>query len=136
MVERVFKSLGMEVRTNVLVGGLELDLVAIEGSDRRPLVYVVEAKSRPKWKLLEQLLSRVELSDYVYAALPLRHYSYLLEVPEPAGSLAVDPENQVVYEIRRPAYVGNGWKLLKLLGSRPPRDNRWDRAEPGRTDLG
>ncbi len=114
----------MEVRTNVFVGGLELDLVALEDSGVRPRVYVVEAKSRPKLKLLQQLLSRVELSDYVYAALPLRHYPYLLEVPEPLGSLAVDPDNQAVYEVRRPAYIGNGWRLLGLLGSRPLRDSR------------
>lgn len=120
-IERILKNLGMEVYTNVLIDRLELDLVAIENAGGRPLIYIVEVKSRPKYKLLNQVLSRVGLSDYVYAALPVKHYFYLLEVPEPAGSLAVDADNQVIYEIKRPTYVGNGWRLLEVLRSRPLR---------------
>ncbi|MEM2007255.1 MAG: hypothetical protein QW154_06430 [Sulfolobales archaeon] len=111
----------MAVYTNVLVGKLELDLVALENNSDRPLIYVIEVKSRPKHKLLHQLLNRVGLSDYVYAALPVKHYSYLLEIPEPAGSLAVDANYQIIYEIKKPIYIGNGWKLLEILRSRPLR---------------
>ncbi|MEM4775448.1 MAG: hypothetical protein QXU65_03190 [Sulfolobales archaeon] len=118
----------MDVYSNVVVGELEIDLVALEDGGSRPLIYVVEVKSRPKQKLLHQLLKRVSLSDYVYAALPVRHYSYLLEVPEPLGSLAVDANHQVVYEIKKPTYIGNGWRLLEIMRSRPPRT---DLREPG-----
>lgn len=124
IIKKVFETLGMEVYTNVLAEKLELDLVIIENTSRRPLIYVIEAKSRPKHKLLYQLLDRVGLSDYVYAALPIKHYLYLLGIPEPVGSLAVDTDNQVVYEVKKPIYVGNGWKLLEKLRSRPPRDNQ------------
>ena len=119
----------MEVYTNVLVGGVELDLVAVESLPGRPVVYVVEVKSRPKSKLLNQVLNRLEVSDYVYAALPVRHYFYLLWVPEPVGSLAVDLENMVVYEIKKPKYVGNGGRLLEELRSRPLRGVRAVRTD-------
>ncbi|MEM0066233.1 MAG: hypothetical protein QW459_02745 [Sulfolobales archaeon] len=111
----------MDVYSNVIVGELEIDLVAFEDSRSRPLIYVIEVKSRPKQKLFHQLLKRVGLSDYVYAALPVKHYSYLLEIPEPVGSLAVDANRQIVYEIKKPTYVGNGWRLLEMLRSRPLR---------------
>lgn len=114
----------MEIHSNVLVENLELDLIAVENASSRPLIYVIEVKSRPKHKLLYQLLSRVGISDYIYAALPIRHYSYLFEIPEPAGSLAVDIDNEVVYEIKRPTYIGNGWKLLEALRSRPLQCNQ------------
>lgn len=120
--------MGMETYSNVLVEDLELDLIAIEGTGSRPLIYVVEAKSRPKRKLICQLLNRVRFSDYVYAALPVRHYSYLLGVPEPAGSIAVDVDNGIVYELKKPTYVGNGWRLLEALRSRPLRYNQRSQA--------
>ncbi len=102
-----------------MVDGVELDLVALDHQGGRILVYVVEVKSRPKRKLLEQVLTRVHMSDYVYVALPARYYPFLLEVPPPAGSLAVELSSQAVYEIRKASYVGNGRRLLEKLRSRP-----------------
>ncbi|MCS7099614.1 MAG: hypothetical protein RMH84_02600 [Sulfolobales archaeon] len=118
------KNVGMRVYTNVFVDKLEVDLVAIEPAGRKPLVYVVEVKTRPKQKLLHQLLSRVSLADYVYAALPIRHYPYLLEIPRPAGSIGIDVDGHSIYEIKKPVYLGNGWKLLELVGSRPPQSGQ------------
>jgi hypothetical protein len=109
----------MEVYTNILVDGVELDLVALDRQGGRTLVYVVEVKSRPKRKLLEQVLGRVGMSDYVYVALPARYYPFLLEVPPPIGSLAVELGSRAVYEIRRASYLGNGRRLLEKLRSRP-----------------
>lgn len=119
VVRRVFEEVGMEVYTNILVDGVELDLVALDRQGSRTVVYVVEVKSRPKRKLLEQVLSRVSISDYVYVALPARYYPFLLEVPPPVGSLAVELDSQIVYEIRKASYLGNGRRLLEKLRSRP-----------------
>lgn len=112
----------MEVYSNLFIDGTELDLVAIERVGTRPMVHVVEVKSRPKSKLIHQILSRIKLSDYVYAALPAKYYLYLNQLPEVAGLLVVDVERRAVYEIRKAKYVGNGWRLLELLGTRPLRE--------------
>jgi hypothetical protein len=124
LLKGVLGQLGMEVYSNVLIDGVELDVVAIERARTRPIVHVVEVKSRPKSKLLYQILSRTRLSDYVYAALPARHYLYLKELPEVAGFLVVDIERQTIYEVKKAKYVGNGWRLLELLGVSPSTGNR------------
>lgn len=129
LVGRLFRNLGMEVYTNLVIGGLELDLVAVEDLGDRSAVYVVEVKSKPKSRLLDQVLSRIRISDYVYAALPARHYLYLFEIPEPIGSLVIDLENMAIYEIRKPRYLGNGRRILESLRSRP-----LQRSQTPRTD--
>lgn len=121
LLKEVLGQLGMEVYTNVFIGNIELDIVAIERASTRPIVHVVEVKTRPKSKLIYQILDRVKLSDYIYAALPAKHYPYLNQLPEVAGLLIVDAERQAIYEIRKARYIGNGWRLLELLGSRPLR---------------
>lgn len=107
---------GFRVLKHVVVGGVELDLVALEESVQGVDVYVVEVKRRPRNRIVKQLEKRFLLADYLYVAVPLDLYTWALKRVDPrVGVLVLVRGEPRVLRMGR--YIGNGWRLLKALRS-------------------
>ena len=116
-VVSLLRSVGFIVMRNVEVGGVEVDVLAIELVPPRPMIYVVEAKRRPKRKLIKQLERRSRFADYVYAAVPLYMYAWAVSRIDPLYGIMVFHRGEVRV-LRMARYIGNGVNLLReLLGN-------------------
>jgi len=118
-VSRLLALAGFEVSTHVRLDGTEIDVVAIERAEPRPLVTIVEVKRRPKVKLLKQLRSRLAIADYLYAAMPYVYYAWALERIDPRVGLLLffNPERVEVF--RKARFLGNGARYLELAAEPP-----------------
>jgi len=116
-VASLLRSVGFVVMRNIEVGGVEVDVLAIEIVPPRPLVYVIEAKRRPKRKLIKQLERRSRFADYVYAAVPVYMYSWAVSRIDPSYGIMVFHRGEVRV-LRLARYLGNGIHLIReLVGS-------------------
>jgi len=114
-VARSLESVGFRVFKHVKIDDVEMDIVALEPGEQRPLVTIVEVKRKPKIKLLKQLRNRAEMADYVYAAVPYMYYSWALEKVDPRVGIMLYFSPERVEVFRRARYLGKGVRSLKLL---------------------
>lgn len=112
---RTLQNVAIYVGRNVVVNGLELDLISLIPEESGLTVHVFEAKSKPKFKLIKQLGSRHRLTDYLYVILPYTLYSWAMSfLPSYVGVVVVDA-NLIPHLVRLPKWLGNGERLLKII---------------------
>jgi len=111
---RFFNSIALYIGVHVRVHDFEVDALIIEPGVERPSVYMVEAKRKPKVKLIRQIRRRCEFSDYVYVVLPYTAYSWALKyIPTYVGIVIVD-RGLNPHVIRLAKWLGNGEEILYL----------------------
>lgn len=112
---RILENVAIYVGRNVVVNGLELDLISLIPEEFGLTVHVFEAKSKPKFKLIKQLGSRHRFTDYLYVILPYTLYSWAMSfLPSHVGIVVVDT-NLIPHLVRLPKWLGNGEYLLRLI---------------------
>lgn len=103
------------VGRNVRVCGIEVDLISLIPDVYGVSVHLFEAKVKPKWKLVKQVLNRYSIADYLYVILPYTSYSWALNtLPEYVGIVIVDKYLNPLL-MRLPKWLGNGTTCLKYL---------------------
>jgi len=107
-------SAGFTVYRNIVVGGVEIDVLALERGYDVTSVYIVEVKRRPRIKVYRQLMRRAELADYLFIAIPYMFYAWALRKIDTYVGIMVIKDREV-YVLRNAKYLGNGDKLLKLM---------------------
>lgn len=109
-----FRSAGFDVYRNVVLDGVEFDVVAFESSSDRVYVHVVEVKRRPRDKVYKQIWRRIELADYLYVAIPYSFYTWALSRVDPrVGILLIRNGDVIVF--RRPVYLGKGMAIVRSM---------------------
>lgn len=96
------------------MGGVEIDVLALEYGYDVINVYVVEVKRRPRIKVYRQLMRRAGLADYLFIAIPYMFYAWALRKIDTYVGIMVIRDREV-YVLRNARYLGNGGKLLKLM---------------------
>jgi hypothetical protein len=107
-------SLGLKVYKNVVLPCCEVDVIAVEGSAPRPLVYVFEVKTRVKPKLVKQVFKRFLFSDYVYVVVPYKIVAHLYSKVDGSVGIVVY-YNGDFYIYRFAKLLGNGYRLLDYM---------------------
>ncbi len=110
---------GFRVYKNIVVNGVEIDVLGLEylESSPRPLVYVVEVKSRPKPKTYKQLMKRMMFTDYLYIAIPYQYYTWALTRLDREIGIMVILDSDVRI-LRFAKYLGRGSKILEYLNTK------------------
>lgn len=114
IVASKLRSVGFSVFRNIVVGGVEIDVLALEYGYDAINVYVVEVKRRPRIKVYRQLMRRAGLADYLFIAIPYMFYAWALRKIDTYVGIMVIRDREV-YLLRNARYLGNGSKLLKLM---------------------
>ncbi len=114
MVASRLKDAGFDVYKNIVVNGIEIDVLALEYTDNAVFVYVIEVKRRPRTKVYKQLARRARIADYLFIALPYVFYAWALKkVDLNIGIMLIMGSDIVV--LRSPRYLGNGKRLIEHI---------------------
>lgn len=108
------RCVGFDVFNNIRVGEVEIDVLALEHQDERPLVHVYEVKSRPKPKLVKQIAKRMDMADYIYVVVPLSLYPWVIKKLEPGIGLILYV-NDDLYVFQKAEFLGRGMRVAKVL---------------------
>jgi len=107
---------GFDVYKNVVVDGIEIDVLALEYTDSTASVYVIEVKRRPRTKVYKQLARRARIADYLYIAIPYIFYAWALKKIDTSIGIMLIKSGDIIV-LRSPRYLGNGKRLLECICS-------------------
>jgi len=112
---KVLSEVSVYVGKNVKIGDIEVDIISLIPDVHGVSVHLFEAKAKPKWKLIKQILSRYDMADYLYVVLPYTSYLWASSaIPEYVGIVLIDKHLNPIL-MRFPKWLGNGTKCLKYL---------------------
>ena len=72
------QSMDTQFFSNVKLLDTEIDIVAIKECRNKYIVKIVEVKSLPKRKLIQQIHARTCITHYIYAGLPAEYKEWAL----------------------------------------------------------
>ena len=105
-IARYLAASGYVVFTNVNLLDTEIDIVAIKERRNQYIVKIVEVKTMPKKKLIQQIHSRACIANFVYAGLPAMYHEWARRnLPEWCGIILVHRDGKV--QIARRAKLVN-----------------------------
>jgi len=96
-IAKWFAESGYVVFTNVKLLDSEIDIVAIKECKDKYIVKVVEVKSLPKRKLIQQIHARTCIAHYVYAGLPAQYRDWAeKKLPDWCGIILVRSDGSII----------------------------------------
>ncbi len=116
MVASRLRDAGFDVYKNIVVDGIEIDVLALEYTYSAVLVYVIEVKRRPRTKVYKQLARRACIADYLFIAIPYVFYAWALKKIDTSIGIMLIMGSDVVI-LRNPRYLGNGRRLIERICS-------------------
>ncbi len=108
------KDAGFEVYKNIVVNGIEIDVLALEYTGSAVFVYVIEVKRRPRTKVYKQLARRAQIADYLFIAIPYMFYAWALKKIDMSIGIMLIMGSDIVV-LRNPKYLGNGKRLIECI---------------------